>query len=64
MLRRLIGSKETQMKLFARSLRVLSRGRAAVLGVVLWGIVLQPMYHAAQGETSNVRPSLYERLGG
>jgi hemoglobin len=40
------------------------RGRTAVLGLVLWSVMLQPVHPASQGQASNSRPTLYQRLGG
>jgi hemoglobin len=39
-------------------------GRAAVLGAVLWGAAVHPEHYVVQSQTSNSRPTLYQRLGG
>jgi hemoglobin len=45
-------------------LRVTPGGRAAVLGMVLWGVALSPALSVAQTQNASPRPSLYQRLGG
>ncbi len=52
------------MMVFGRSLQLSPRGRAAVLGALLWGVAFNPAHAVAQGETSKSRPTLYQRLGG
>ena len=52
------------MMVFGRSLHVSPRGRAAVLGAVLWAVAFQPAHSVAQGQPSTSRPTLYQRLGG
>jgi hemoglobin len=56
-------SKEPQMTVFGRSLRLSPRRRAAVLAAVLC-VALYPAHSVAQGQTSSSRPTLYQRLGG
>jgi hemoglobin len=38
--------------------------RRAVLGAVLWSAALYPAHTVVQGQTSNSRSTLYQRLGG
>jgi hemoglobin len=52
------------MMVFGRSLHVLPKSRAAVLGAVLWIVAFHTAPMVAQGQTSTSRPALYQRLGG
>jgi hemoglobin len=52
------------MTLSGRIWHAVPRSRAALLGAVLIGSVLQPVHHVAHGQTSSTRSTLYQRLGG
>lgn len=53
------------MTVFGTNLRILVRGCAAVAGAALLSIALSPAHSLiAHGQTSNSRPTLYQRLGG
>jgi hemoglobin len=52
------------MMVFGRSLQVSRICRAAMLGAVLWSVAFNAAHSVAQGQTSESRPTLYERLGG